>query len=138
MCSKVLSLSKTACSGKCRAGGCASAPRVWVVAACEGMVTLLDKTPGGQLHPQQEGGKSVFSSLENFHHHMQKAQAEQAFDQLVLVGAAGDLAWAHSSLPPQVAQRITAEIKYPLLPQWFREAPTLPHLTQAISTILAN
>ncbi len=138
MCSNVLPLSKTACSGKCRAGGCASAPRVWVVAACEGFITLLSKMPAGELQLQPLEDRHVFASLEEFHRYMERAQAAHRFDQLIVIGSASDIAWVHSSLPQHVSRLITAEIKYPLMTHWFKETPPLPHLTQALSTVLAG
>ena len=138
MCSQVIALNKTACSGKCRAGGCASAPRVWVAAACDGMITLLGKRPGGELVVLPGDEQGIFGSIDDFRRHMESAEAAHQFDQLIVVGSAGDIAWVHSSLPQQAERLITAEIKYPLLSQWFREPPRLPHLTQALNTLMRN
>ena len=130
-------LTTKACSGKCKNGGCTGAPRVWVVAACEGMVSLFEKTADGNISPKPQGKQVVFSSLGHFQQSINNAEQTKAFDQLVIVGGAGDIAWLHSLLSQDAASYIAAEIKYPLLANWFKEPFPMPHLTKALQSVFA-
>ncbi len=126
-----------ACSGKCRRGACGVAPRVWVVAACEGMVSLFEKDMWGapSLLSQQDG--AVFTSLEKFQKSIGEADYARAFDQLVIVGSSTDIAWIHASLPPSSTHHIAAEIEYPLIPGWFTETG-FPHLSNALENVFSG
>jgi len=55
-----------ACSGKCKSDACKNAPRVWVVAACEGMIALFEKDTQGALSHLPQDNQGVFASLEQF------------------------------------------------------------------------
>ena len=126
-----------ACSGKCKSGGCSSAPRVWVVAACEGMISLFEKDRRGTFLPLPQNGQGVFASLEQFQKSIDKADHEHAFDQLVIVGGGNDLAWIHASLPQSATRHIVAEIEYPLLSAWFKQPLPLPNLSHALEGVFA-
>lgn len=127
-----------ACSGKCRSEGCAGVPRIWIVAACEGMVSLFSKEKDGLVTPRPWSACNVFPSMDRFQQSIEEAAHDHAFDQLIIVGSSSDIAWVHSSLPENAARYIAAEIKYPLLSSWFKEPTPLPHLTQALQTVLRH
>lgn len=125
----------SACSGKCRGDGCGSkTPRVWVVAACEGMVSLLEKQEDGHLDLLPEEGGGVFASMEAFRDRLVAAESRHELDQLVIVGARADIGWMHMMLPASVAGRVAAEIEYPLVAGWFRQPS---HLEQALGHVLS-
>lgn len=126
-----------ACSGKCGKGGCASAPAVWVVAACEGMIALFEKFADGRLGLVRQGESVVSPSMEALREYLQHAMDAKRFGRLVLVGAVGDLSWMHSVLPEGVVKRVLAEIHYPLMPGWFRTSPDLAPLSQALERVVA-
>ncbi len=126
-----------ACSGKCKGSGCGGAPRVWVVAACEGMISLFEKDVRGTLLPVVQHNHAVFASLEQFQESIVEADRTHAFDQLVLVGGSNDIAWVHASLPQSATRHIVAEIEYPLLAAWFKQPPPLPNLTHALEGVFA-
>ena len=126
-----------ACSGKCRGVRCHAAPRVWVVAACEGMISLFEKDSRGALLPVPPAAEVVFSSLEMFQKSIERAEDAQAFDQLIIIGSSNDIAWIHASLPQSATRHIVAEIEYPLLPAWFRQSLPLQHLTHALESVFA-
>lgn len=122
-----------ACSGKCLGDGCpAGVPRVWVVAACNGMVSVFKKIDHHlEIVPRQDG--LVFPSLEMFSHAIRDAAEHNEFDQLMVVGSDSDVAWVERALPEVAAQRLVAEMKYPLLPGWFNQGT---QLTSALERIL--
>lgn len=126
--------SSKACSGKCKST-CSSAPRVWVVTACEGMISLFEKDVQGKMHPLHGLDSAVFSSLEAFQNAIEKAEDRHRFDQLVIIGSGGDIAWVHASLPSSATRHIVAEIEYPLLPAWFKQPQPLPSLARAIEGV---
>lgn len=132
----IIPLTNKACSGKCKSSSCSNAPRIWVVAACEGMISLFVKSEHGILQSPPDKNR-IFSSLEGFQHFVSNAEMEQAFDQLVIVGSSNDIAWIHASLPATATRFIVAEIEYPLLPAWFGSSgisklpQALQHLFQA-------
>ncbi len=126
-----------ACSGKCKTP-CGSATRVWVVAACEGMLSLFEKTVDAKLKLMPQSEQSVFSSLDNFRDVLALAEDRNQFDQLILVGGGSDIAWVQMSLPSSVSKHIVAEIKYPLIAAWFTSSPTQPQLTQALENLLLH
>lgn len=130
----VISLSSgKACAGKCVKDACGQVVRVWIVAACEGMVSLFEKGGNGVIIPRSP----VFPSLEKFQQSMNEAESAHAFDHLIIVGSSNDIAWVHSSLSERAARHIAAEIKYPLLAGWFKEAEPMSHLSQALTSVLA-
>ncbi|NBX03001.1 MAG: hypothetical protein EBR02_02830 [Alphaproteobacteria bacterium] len=123
-----------ACSGKCM-GSCAKASRVWVVAACEGMLSLFEKKKDGHLRLMPQSDHSLFPSLEVFRDMLLSAEERNLFDQLIIVGSGNDIAWVQMSLPSIVSKRIVAEIQYPLVVGWFRQGEALPQLTQALENV---
>ena len=128
-----------ACSGKCKGGGgaCHNAPRVWVVAACEGMISLFEKDMEGTLLPILQNDQGVFASLDQFQKSIDKADRAHAFDQLVVVGSSNDIAWLHASLPQSATRHIVAEIEYPLMAIWFKEQG-FSHLTNALNNVFSG
>jgi hypothetical protein len=128
--------SAKACSGKCKGAACRGAPRVWVVAACEGMISLFERDMQGALVLQ--GDQAIFSSLDAFQKSIENADRNHAFDQLVIVGSSNDIAWIHASLPALAMHHIAAEIEYPLLPAWFKQSLPLPGLKHALESIFAT
>ena len=129
--------SDKACSGKCKSGGC-HVSRVWVVAACEGMIALFAKDAKGSLVPMLHSDQAVFPSLDQFKTFLDHADYAHAFDQLVIIGGKNDIAWIHASLPQSAMRHIVAEIEYPLLPTWFKQPTPLPHLTHALEGVFAT
>ena len=127
-----------ACSGKCKSSACAGAPRVWVLGACEGMITLFEKNSQGALQHVSQQDQAVFSSLEQFQKFINQGEASHVFDQLVIVGSSSDIAWIHASLPESVKRYIAAEIKYPLLPAWFKQALPMTSLTHALESVFTS
>ena len=126
-----------ACSGKCKSGGC-HVSRVWVVAACEGMIALFARDTQGTLMPLLHSDRAIFPSLDEFKTSIDNADHAHAFDQLIIVGGGNDIAWIHASLPHSAMRHIVAEIEYPLLPTWFKQPIPLPHLTHALESVFAN
>lgn len=109
-----------ACSGKCKVVSCHTTPRVWIVAACEGMIMLFEKDIQGQLSPILQNDQGVFASLEQFQKTIDNADQANSFDQLVIIGSNNDIAWIHASLPQSAMRHIVAEIEYPLMAGWFK------------------
>lgn len=132
----ILPLGAKACSGKCRGSACGAAPRIWVVAACEGMIVVFEKH-GDAYTPKVRPGTSAVGSLEGFKQTLERASATHDFDQMVVVGSPGDIAWVHSSLPEDTARHVAAEITYPLLSGWFRE-PNVSALAKAVNQVVAE
>ena len=133
MCSSSVTLfpaTKKACSGKCM-GSCKSVgSQVWVVAACNGMLSLFEKR-GEHLTPI--GSDTSFSSLEAFSHFLRGAAEREEFSQLMIIGSEQDVAWAECALPEEAARKLVAEMKYPLLPGWFSQ---MSQLTAALERVL--
>lgn len=128
-----------ACSGKCKGGGgaCHNAPRVWVVAACEAMISVFEKDIQGTLQPMPQNDQGVFPSLDQFQKFIDKADHAHELDQLVIVGGGNDIAWIHASLPPSAMRHIVAEIEYPLMASWFKEQG-FSHLTNALENVFSG
>lgn len=132
----IIPLASKACTGKCKGGGCSNAePRIWVLAACGGMIALLEKKPDGGLMPLPGGDAAVFSSLDQFQQSIEAAKEAGAFNQLVIVGSKSDTAWVYASLPQVATPHISAEIEYPLLLAWFKQPMPLTQLTQALGNV---
>lgn len=125
-----------ACSGKCKGGGCGSAPKVWVLAACEGVIALFQKQADGHLSPLSDG--HGWLGAEGVRDRLVEASQSSAFSQLVLVGSASDIAWTQASLPASVSQHIVAEIEYPLLSGWFKAPSHISRLTQALEHVFED
>jgi hypothetical protein len=111
---------------------------VWVVAACEGMVSLFTKADSGVISPLPLGNQTVFASLDAFQKSISSAEKQHAFDQLIIVGSNNDIAWVHASMPSQATQHVVAEIEYPLLPAWFKQSLPLPILSHALEGVFAD
>ena len=118
--------------------GCSNTPRVLVVAACEGMVSLFEKSDSGSLKVLPVGDAAVAASPDGFQRLWQQIEEGGKSDQLVIVGSSNDIAWIHASLPVSVAGHISAEIKYPLVSGWFRQLPDMQGLTNALEHLLRH
>lgn len=135
MCSgTILSLTPAkACSGKCKTGGCGNKSAIWVLAACEGMAALYQQLPSGGLEllaPENGNAMPLIGSLQ---HKLSESCGDRKFSQLLLVGSSSDIAWMMASLPGEVTQTVVAEIKYPLLPSWFKADPLqLQHVLENV------
>jgi hypothetical protein len=128
--------SAKACSGKCKGNnGCAPAPTVWVLAACEGMAALFAKRPDGHLLPLASDFPAVSAFDTALRDKLVLASEHGDFSQLVLVGSPNDIAWTQASLPSIVSKHVVAEIEYPLIPAWFGTAASLGKLTQALDSV---
>ncbi len=127
--------SAKACSGRC-ISTCGILPQVWVLAACEGRISLFSKDIDGRLTLLPHRGSPVAASLDEFRAQLSDALSKGKVAQLVLVGAAHDLRWMQMSLPDEAIKHVVAEIEYPLLPVWFHQKPELKQLTQAIEQLL--
>lgn len=125
-----------ACSGKCRSSACGV--RVWVLAACEGMTALFEKGHDGHLRPLPLVGDAASAALDVLRQRLQEASQNGEFNQLVVVGGAGDIAWTQAALPETVSKKVVAEIRYPLIAGWFRSQPDSPVLTQAVEQVLQH
>lgn len=73
------------------------------------------------MKPIGQGENKVSPSIEGFNRYLAEALARNAFDQLILVGSNSDISWTHHTLPEAAHKNIIAEIKYPLVPEWFRQ-----------------
>jgi len=127
-----------ACSGKCGAGSnCEQLKsRLWVVAACEGMISLFEKNPDGRLSSLPMGEHVIAPSLEEFCAYVE--QAAHSGKYLVLVGSPNDISWMRLSLPEAMHSRIVAEIPYPLLAAWFHVSSDQHPLAKSLEQILAS
>ncbi|MBY0406908.1 MAG: hypothetical protein K2Q01_04400 [Rickettsiales bacterium] len=136
-CSELLSLhAPKACSGKCQQGECAGGTSsVWVAAASEGMLVLYRKAKSGKLVLKRHGASAVAPTIESFRDALTQAETAHQISQLILVGAASDLAWMHMAVPPTLGKYVAAEISYPLLPAWFK-TPNAQDLATAIERVL--
>jgi len=135
-CDVVSIASSSACSGKCKGAACKNIPGIWIVAACEGMISLYEKNQEGELVAKPLNNNMVFASLAQFQQFLIVSERSHSFEQLVLVGGSNDIAWLHASISPEVSRHITAEIQYPLIPGWFKEEG-VPHLTNAMKNIFS-
>lgn len=129
--------SAKACSGKCKAVACAQTARVWVIAACEGMVLLMERSANAELSLLPAEGEQVFTSLGAFQNYLEQATQERAYERLIVVGSTSDIAWVHSAMPSQAFSRVAAEVAYPLLPSWFKQPHLMPQLTRALQGALS-
>lgn len=100
------------------------------------MISLFEKNPDGHLSPLPQGDTPIFSSIDDFRNTLVDAEAKHQLHQLIIVGGATDLAWMHSALPAPVAGHIAAEINYPLMAEWFRQAPEMRGLAGALEYVL--
>ena len=124
-----------ACSGACMGDACSGATRVWILAACDGMITIFQKNPDGCLSPLLQGNNAISPSVETFYHYLDEAAQTRQFTQLILVGSTSDIAWVQRALPESAIGCTSAEIQYPLVSGWFRETPHLKQLSQALEQL---
>ncbi len=123
-----------ACSGKCSGGGCSQSASVLVIAACEGRIALFGRS-SHSIGLLTQGEHRVAPSLEEFRETLAQLDQSHRFSSVVLVGSTSDLAWVHVALPVGISTQIAAEIEYPLVPAWFREAGDMPTLRQALESL---
>lgn len=121
---------KNACSGRC-GSDCQKEPlQHWIIAACDGCISVLE-VDGKQAKARSDG--IAFSSAAAFSDYL--AARSEAFDQLIVIGSRNDIAWVSTIIPLELSKCIVAEITYPLVKDWFREAG-LKQLTAAITPLL--
>lgn len=114
-----------ACSGKCR-GQCSRVlPRVWVIAASNGLVSVLLRVRSG-LVPYED---TTYYSPDSFCQMVRALEEEAAPAQIIVVGNESDRAWVQAALPFEIGRRVVAEIPETVEPSWLTEAglPTLRH-----------
>ena len=126
----------SACSGKCMGDCAAKATSTWVVAACDGLLTIFEKRQGGGLKLVAQQDSPAAPSLDAFRQTLEDAVRRNRFGQIILVGAGGDIGWVQLSLPPELAKHIVAEIQYPLMASWFRQSPPTS-LMMALDNVLS-
>jgi len=109
----------TACRGECK-NLCRKRARLWVVAASEGIITILEKKDHGLAVPCGLDSDALFYSPDAFYRAIQDAAEAQQFDQLIVVGSQNDISWLRAALS-NFTTRIIAEIDYALLPGDFQK-----------------
>ncbi len=126
-----------ACSGKCMEKCGSHGGRRWIVAACDGIIVVLEDN-GGRLSPVKQGESMVSVSANGFWHMIDTALKQDRLDQLVIVGSPNDISWVHLALPHDAARKIVAEIRYPLMPAWMKQVPGMESLASAIEQVMAG
>ena len=121
--------------GRCAGSSCASIPHVWVLAACEGMISLFDKHADGTLALLLQEGGAVAPSVDHARASIDEALRKGTCTQLVLIGSSKDMAWVQTLLPEHVSHHIVAEIAYPLMSAWFRQSPAMTHMIEALQQV---
>lgn len=124
-----------ACSGKCKGECGRAAPRLWVLAASEGKVSLFEQCADTLRALPVDGMGDVFPSLQALNHMLEESCKSERFDQLMLVGSASDTAWLLAALPEDASRRVVAQVEYPLLPGWF-SAAAVGQLGSALTRVL--
>lgn len=120
-----------ACSGKCR-GQCSRVlPRVWVIAASSGLVSVLERQRDG-LSPY---GNSAYYSPDMFGQMVRELEEKDTPEQIILVGSDNDRAWLQATLPLEASRRIVAEIPQTLDKAWFTQ-DGLSELRLALSPLM--
>lgn len=128
-----------ACSGKCRKAACElGAQTVWVIAACEGMISIFTRGSDGTLQCLKQDGASVGTTAGGVSALLENAIDHQSCQQIIIVGSASDIGWMHSLLNQKVAQHISAEINYPLLPAWFKGQLDTVQLQHALERVTVH
>lgn len=126
--------SRKTCDGRCQASCKKKVQRCLIIAACGGLIAVLHKETEG-LVPSPVLGETVYASLPQFNEALEAACSQRRFEQLVVVGAANDIAWMRMALPVEPQERLVAEIPYPLLPEWLQE-PGLRQLAAALGPLI--
>lgn len=121
------------CSGKCGRGACSPSDSVWVLATCSGMAALFSQQPGGSLKALEVAGETALPLAGPLQQRLCDAAEHGQFAQLVVVGSPNDIAWTMLSLSPAVAKKVIAEVKYPLISDWFQPEAT-PNLARVLET----
>lgn len=130
----VTSLASKACSGKCM-GSCSSVSRVWVAAACGGVIALFEKKESGDLALLPQEGGAGSGAVDSVIAALLRGAEGNRFDQLVIIGSDNDIAWVEMSLPPEVAKLLVAEIQYPLVKEWLKPGQDFSYLTRALEQL---
>ena len=89
---------------------------------------------GAELIPL--GQEIVPLSLESLVALLKTKYAQKQFEQLLIIGSANDLSWVQSLLPEEIANCVVAEIRYPLIANWFNETPHMKTLGKALHNLL--
>lgn len=130
----IIPINNKACSGKCKGGGCSTKSNVWVIAACGGVVAVFHKQANGNLVPVMDGS-NVSALAEDLCERLMLALERAEFSQIVLVGSANDIAWTQALLPSSISKHVVAEIKYPLISQWFSYPSEERKLVNALENV---
>ncbi len=92
----------------------------------------------GNLTPLgSHAGRGVLPSVDALRALMDENPTARTASQILIVGSGNDIAWVRAALPENLANHINAEIKYPLVPDWFKTASNMG-LTQAIGNLLQH
>jgi hypothetical protein len=102
------------------------------------MLVIIEKQKNGHLEVLSMGEDIIAPTIESFQKYMVNAIQGNAFIQLIMVGSANDISWARISLPDNLANKIIAEIKYPLVQQWFRNTSDMKSLSNAVEQVLTS
>lgn len=139
MCSTIIpmheAVSRPACSGKCM-GVCGVKPSIWVIAACDGRISLFRQSPEGRLSIIPQEDSFVSPSVESFCHTLVVSSKKGMFNRLVLIGSTQDIAWVHLSMPASLTKQIIAEIAHPLSQVHFQQLPDFNPLINEIMPLL--
>ncbi len=130
-------ISSGGCCGKCNKS-CGSTPKVWVIAACEGMFSIFEKDDRQKLNSILQDENKVIPSISEFVEIVEQACDEGKFSQLLLVGSEKDMNWLRPILPAQATRYIIAEVKYPLLTDWFKQTRANDKLSDIIENLLKS
>ncbi|MBL0317989.1 MAG: hypothetical protein IPP74_01595 [Alphaproteobacteria bacterium] len=121
------------CSGKC-SHPCKPLNKIWIIAVCEGMISIFEKSGTDIFCLIQQGDNTVMPFIDGFSQIIEHACDEGKFGKLLLVGSEKDLSWLRYLLSAKVSRYIMAEVKYPLLIDWFKQTSA----TDKLSDILEN
>ncbi len=135
--------SAKACSGKCLGGGkiggnCSTgvqSSKVWVIAACNGMISLYEKGKDAHLEAIKFRDDYIISNLKGFSDALEEITSHKNNNQIIVVGSKNDISWIHTAIPKELERNIVAEIEYPLLPAWFKVV-NLDELTKTLRSLV--
>lgn len=120
-----------ACSGKCRGQCSRTLPRVWVIAASHGLVSVLLRLRDG-FRPYED---TTHYTPDAFCQMVRALEDEAAPAQVIIVGGESDRAWVQAALPLEISRRIVAEIPQSIDPSWLVEA-ALPRLCHVLLPLM--
>ena len=113
---------KTAISQNKEAGQKPASSCLWVIAACNGMVSLFERGNNGKLYALTGMDYTQPGSLPECLRLLTQAESLGELTQCILVGSASDIAWMQVLLPPSIQKKIRADIEYPIIASLFKQA----------------